>query len=84
LAAHSVVGSLARSQLVLYSLARRDTARRAFFNQRDGFWSGASAYSSDIINSLMATEARRQAMSLTVVSSFKQENQNLSLARSQA
>jgi hypothetical protein len=81
LAAHSVVGSLARSQFVLQSLARRDIARRALLNQRDGFWSGAPAYSSDITNSLMATEARRQAMSLTVASSFKQPNEDISLAK---
>jgi hypothetical protein len=76
LAAHSVVGSLARSQFVLCETQP--------VGQCDGFWSGAPTYSSDITNSLMATEARRQAMSLTVASSFKQENQNLSLAISQA
>jgi hypothetical protein len=32
----------------------------------------------------MATEARRQAMSLTVVSSFKQQNEDLRLAIAQA
>ena len=63
-AARSVAGSVARSQFALHSPARRDIAVQALPNQRDSFWPGAPAYSSDIINSPMATEARRQAMSL--------------------
>jgi len=79
LAARSVAGSLARSQ---FEVSVRQNAKRwAFPNNRDVFWPSAPAYSSDITKSLMATEARRQARSLTVASSFNQLNENISLAK---
>jgi hypothetical protein len=79
LAAHSVAGSLARSQFAVP--VKQNTERWAFANKRDVVWPSAPAYSSDITKSLMATEARRQTRPLTVASSFNQLNENISLAK---